>query len=85
MISYQIKKILYCTSDGRWQYDYGLTNIEYTEFDRLGITDQPLEGASGAAQLSVFPANTNVLYVGLQAAEDIVQQVASGLPVSSCM
>ena len=64
-----------CISDGRWQYQYGLTNIEYTEFDRLGITDQPLEGASGAAQLSVFPANTNVLYIGLKAAEDIVQQV----------
>lgn len=62
-------------SDGRWQYDYGLTNIEYTEFDRLGITDQPLEGASGAAQLSVFPANTNVLYVDLHAAEAIVQKV----------
>ena len=67
------------TTDGRWQYDYGLTNIEYTEFDRLGITDQPLEGVSGAAQLSVFPANTNVLYVGLQAAEALVQSVRSCL------
>ena len=67
-------------TDGRWQYEYGLTNIEYTEFERLGILDQPLEGASGSAQLSVFPANTNVLYVGLQAAEAIVQKVGGGRP-----
>ena len=77
-MAYSVKMLSPCPasiSDGRWQYQYGLTNIEYTEFDRLGITDQPLEGASGAAQLSVFPANTNVLYIGLKAAEDIVQQV----------
>ncbi|GAX76097.1 hypothetical protein CEUSTIGMA_g3540.t1 [Chlamydomonas eustigma] len=60
--------------DGRWQYEYGLTNIEYTEFDRLGITDQPVEGAHDAAQLSAFPANTNVLYVGLTAARDVVER-----------
>jgi hypothetical protein len=56
-------------------YEYNLTNVEYTEFDRLGIRDEPLEGSSGAAQLSVFPANTNVLYVGLKAAQDVVTKV----------
>ncbi|KAG1679276.1 hypothetical protein FOA52_009306 [Chlamydomonas sp. UWO 241] len=61
------------------RYAYNLTNIEYTEFDRLGITDCAAEGAPGAAQLSVFPANTNVLYVGLPAAASIVQSaVESG-------
>lgn len=61
--------------DGKTAYEYNLTNIEYTEFGRLGITDEAVEGAPGAAQLSVYPANTNVLYVGLQAARNIIQQV----------
>eukprot|EP00955_Chlamydomonas_euryale_P045004 353034-Chlamydomonas_euryale.AAC.1 len=60
-------------------YEYNLTNVEYTEFDRLGITDAAAEGAPGAARLSVFPANTNVLYVGLPAASGIVDDaVRSG-------
>jgi hypothetical protein len=63
--------------DGVHKYQYNLTNIEYTEFDRLGITDEALAGAAGAAQLSVFPANTNVLYVGLDRAEAIVQDVST--------
>ena len=44
-------------------YEYGVTNIEYTEFKRLGIQD---EAQSEGSQLSVFPANTNVLYLGLK-------------------
>ncbi len=45
-------------------YEYGITNIEYTEFQRLGICD---EAQAGGSRLSKFPANTNVLYVGLKA------------------
>ena len=45
-------------------YEYGVTNIEYTEFKRLGIQD---EAQAGGSRLSVFPANTNVLYVNLKA------------------
>ena len=41
-----------------------MTNIEYTEFKRLGIQD---EAQAGGSRLSVFPANTNVLYVNLKA------------------
>lgn len=44
-------------------YAYGITNIEYTEFRRLGIRD---EAQSEGSRLSVFPANTNVLYLGLK-------------------
>ena len=44
-------------------YEYAVTNIEYTEFKRLGIQD---EAQAGGSQLSVFPANTNVLYVNLK-------------------
>lgn len=37
--------------------------MEYTEFDRLGVADECLEGS----QYSRYPANTNVLYIGLAA------------------
>ncbi|WIA22182.1 hypothetical protein OEZ85_004516 [Tetradesmus obliquus] len=61
---------------GSWQFDYAITNVEYTEFERLGITDQPMhEGSSHSA----FPANTNILYVGLAAARAAVEAaVAAG-------
>lgn len=57
-------------ADGRSRYEYGYTNIEYTEFDRLGISDQAVDSTS---RRSVFPANTNVLYVGLKAAQRVIQ------------
>jgi hypothetical protein len=61
---------------GSWQYDYAITNVEYTEFERLGITDQPMHEGSNH---SAFPANTNILYVGLAAARAAVQAaVAAG-------
>jgi hypothetical protein len=57
-------------------YAYGITNIEYTEFKRLGIRD---EAQSEGSRLSVFPANTNVLYLGLQARRRLC-----GLSLSDC-
>jgi UTP---glucose-1-phosphate uridylyltransferase len=42
------------------QYEYGVTNVEYTEFTRLGIEDKTADGGTESA----FPANTNILYVG---------------------
>lgn len=47
-----------------------------TEFERLGISDQPLhEGSSQSA----FPANTNILYVGLGAVRAAVESaIAAG-------
>lgn len=42
-------------------HEYGVTNVEYTEFQRLGISDVPTE--AGGSE-SCFPANTNILYVG---------------------
>lgn len=46
------------------------------EFERLGISDQPLhEGSSQSA----FPANTNILYVGLGAVRAAVDAaIAAG-------
>lgn len=46
--------------EGVVEYEYGVTNVEYTEFTRLGIEDKAVEGGSESA----FPANTNILYVG---------------------
>lgn len=45
-----------------YEYAYNVTNVEYTEFDRLGVPDECLDGS----QYSRYPANTNVLYIGLQ-------------------
>ncbi|KAL4457941.1 hypothetical protein ABPG75_012806 [Micractinium tetrahymenae] len=54
----------------RYRYWYRVTNMEYTEFERLGIVDSSVDDASNH---SVFPANTNVLYVGLPAVERTVR------------
>ncbi|KAB2598354.1 hypothetical protein D8674_001274 [Pyrus ussuriensis x Pyrus communis] len=56
------KKIL----DGRWAY--GLSCIEYTEFDKFGIADGPHSRNRLQAE---FPANTNILYVDLPSAESV--------------
>lgn len=57
---------------GRWVYEYGVTNVEYTEFEKLGLSD---EAVSAGSKTSVFPANTNVLYVGMRAAQRVVAEV----------
>ena len=59
---------------GAWRYNYGYTNIEYTEFGRLGMSDLPTEHG---ATTSKFPANTNVLYVNLHSALRVVEQVCA--------
>ncbi|KAL3837765.1 hypothetical protein ACJIZ3_022356 [Penstemon smallii] len=50
--------------DGNWAY--GLSCIEYTEFDKFGITSGLLSSKCLQAE---FPANTNILYVDLPSAE----------------
>lgn len=50
--------------DGNWEY--GVSCIEYTEFDKFGITTGPL--APKGLQTE-FPANTNILYIDLPSAE----------------
>ncbi|XP_010504481.1 PREDICTED: UTP--glucose-1-phosphate uridylyltransferase 3, chloroplastic isoform X2 [Camelina sativa] len=49
--------------DGKWEY--GISCIEYTEFDKFGISP-----SSDGLQAD-FPANTNILYVDLHSAESI--------------
>ncbi|XP_012456147.1 UTP--glucose-1-phosphate uridylyltransferase 3, chloroplastic isoform X1 [Gossypium raimondii] len=50
--------------DGEWAY--GLSCIEYTEFDKFGITSGHHSPNSLQAE---FPANTNILYVDLPSVE----------------
>lgn len=50
--------------DGKWAY--GVSCVEYTEFNKFGITVDPLSPNSLQAE---FPANTNILYVDLPSAE----------------
>ncbi|KAL4350105.1 hypothetical protein HN51_031179 [Arachis hypogaea] len=50
--------------DGNWEYV--VSCIEYTEFDKFGITDGPCTPTCLQAD---FPANTNILYVDLPSAE----------------
>ncbi|XP_038723026.1 UTP--glucose-1-phosphate uridylyltransferase 3, chloroplastic isoform X2 [Tripterygium wilfordii] len=50
--------------DGKW--GYGLSCVEYTEFDKFGITSGPCSSIGLQAN---FPANTNILYVDLPSAE----------------
>ncbi|XP_031109281.1 UTP--glucose-1-phosphate uridylyltransferase 3, chloroplastic [Ipomoea triloba] len=52
--------------NGNWKY--GLSCIEYTEFDKFGIRDEPLPCNSLQAE---FPANTNILYIDLPSAENV--------------
>lgn len=47
-----------------------ISNVEYTEFTKYGIEDKAVNGSN----YSLFPANTNVLYLGLDHVEDKVQQ-----------
>ncbi|KAF8719511.1 hypothetical protein HU200_024236 [Digitaria exilis] len=61
--------------DGLWSY--GITCIEYTEFEKYGI---PEPTTTGSSQVS-YPANTNILYVDLQAVEQVgSRKNASCLP-----
>ncbi|CAG9465799.1 unnamed protein product [Pedinophyceae sp. YPF-701] len=59
-------------ADGREVFEYGVTNIEYTEFDRLGVEDSAHEDDEDSG-LSRFPANTNVMFLSLAAARGAVE------------
>ena len=60
-------------------FSYCVSNIEYTEFDRLGIQDVCAASSAGQGdrETSAFPANTNILYIGLDAIERKVRQGAN--------
>jgi hypothetical protein len=47
-------------------YEYGISNIEYTDFIKYNIEDIPIEEGSS---FSLFPSNTNILFVDLPTIE----------------
>ena len=55
--------------DGK--YSYRISNIEYTDFAQKGLEDKPEEPGS---PYSKFPANTNILFVDLQAIETALSE-----------
>ena len=50
---------------------YCLKNIEYTEFLKRGIKDQPREPGS---LYSIFPSNTNILFADLAAVTEAIEE-----------
>lgn len=63
-------------ADGSWEY--GVSNVEYTEFDRIGFSDAADETSPSTSR---FPANTNILYVDLSAVQGALRAVPeSALP-----
>ncbi len=50
-------------------YNYTLTNIEYCDFKKFGIVDQPEKPGS---PYSKFPSNTNILFVDLEAVQGAI-------------
>ena len=65
-----------------FDFSYRITNVEYTEFERLGIKDQP---ATEGSNHSLFPANTNVLFVGLKAVEKVLHMAIASESASAVL
>jgi len=47
-----------------------VTNVEYCDFEKCGIEDKPKDEGS---PFSLFPSNTNILFVDLKAVEEAIQ------------
>ncbi|MBA3815859.1 MAG: UTP--glucose-1-phosphate uridylyltransferase [Parachlamydiaceae bacterium] len=60
-----------CEKELHGEFEYCVTNIEYTEFEQRGICDSPKTQDSPFSQ---FPANTNILFVDLKAIKPIIEQ-----------
>lgn len=52
-------------------FEYTITNVEYTDFEKKGIQDVP--DADGS-RFSIFPANTNILFGHLKAIQEVSQK-----------
>lgn len=52
-------------------YEYGITNVEYTDFTLKGIKDIP---ASKDGHYSIFPSNTNILFVDFLAVQEALKK-----------
>lgn len=61
---------VFCERETNYGYEYGITNIEYTEFSKKGIEDRPVE-ENGL--FSVYPSNTNILFVDIESVIEAVK------------
>lgn len=52
-------------------YSYRISNIEYVVFANHGLKDQP---AKIGSPYSIYPTNTNILFVELQTIKDVIQE-----------
>lgn len=52
------------------EYSYAITNIEYVDFKKKGIIDEPI---TPGGEFSVYPANTNILFGDLSAIENAIK------------
>ncbi|NDD57669.1 MAG: hypothetical protein EBZ47_00230 [Chlamydiae bacterium] len=52
------------------RYQYTLTNIEYCDFSKYGIADEPWKEGSN---YSKFPSNTNLLFIDIDAIHDALK------------
>lgn len=59
-----------CEKKVNGEYEYCITNIEYTEFEQRGIKDIPHEPTS---PYSRFPANTNILFINIEAIKRVIK------------
>ncbi|MEC7838550.1 MAG: UTP--glucose-1-phosphate uridylyltransferase [Chlamydiota bacterium] len=57
------------------EYEYCVTNIEYTEFKRKGVKDFP---ACSKGNYSVYPANTNIIFADIKSLREAI--VKSPIP-----
>ena len=65
---------------GGSEYAYNVTNVEYTEFERLGMSDEQAEDSTS----SLMPANTNILYVNLKVRQpSVCHPVTESIDASS--
>lgn len=51
------------------QFNYRITNLEYTDFERFGFKDEP---KSRENNYSLYPSNTNILFFDIDAVEKVI-------------
>lgn len=61
-----------CEKKTKVDYEYSITNIEYTEFAKKGIEDVSLDPKG---EYSAFPANTNILFVDIEKIKKVSKRV----------
>lgn len=51
-------------------FDYSLTNIEYTDFQKHGVNERPVEAGG---PYSIYPSNTNILFASITTVRQVIK------------